>query len=85
MNHALPLKSIGPEPKASTYRQECGAKTRNGNPCRLLPEPGKQRCKFHGGKSTGPTTEEGKARIAEAQRKRWARARAAKANAVRLT
>jgi hypothetical protein len=28
--------------------------------------------KFHGGLSTGPKTPEGRARIAEAQRKRWA-------------
>jgi hypothetical protein len=30
------------------------------------------RCKFHGGLSTGPKTAEGQAKIAEAQRKRWA-------------
>jgi hypothetical protein len=29
-------------------------------------------CKFHGGKSTGPRTPEGRARIAEVQRRRWA-------------
>jgi hypothetical protein len=33
--------------------------------------PGKRRCRFHGGLSTGPKTEEGRARIAEAQRRRW--------------
>ncbi|MFD1157913.1 HGGxSTG domain-containing protein [Roseovarius aestuarii] len=52
-------------------RQPCGAKTRKGHPCRMKSEPGKRRCKYHGGKSTGPKTAEGKARIAEAQRKRW--------------
>ncbi|KAA0909832.1 helix-turn-helix transcriptional regulator [Aquicoccus porphyridii] len=57
---------------AARYRQPCGATTRKGQPCRLLSEPGKRRCKFHGGKSTGPRTPEGKARISEAQRKRWA-------------
>ena len=31
-------------------------------------EPGKARCRFHGGKSTGPKTQAGRARIAEAQR-----------------
>lgn len=31
-----------------------------GEPCKLAPVPGKARCKFHGGKSTGPRTEEGK-------------------------
>ena len=58
-------------PKAR-HRQQCGAKTRRRHPCRMKSEPGKRRCKFHGGMSTGPKTAEGKARIAEAQRKRWA-------------
>jgi DNA invertase Pin-like site-specific DNA recombinase len=35
-----------------------------------------KRCRFHGGLSTGPRTAEGKARIAEAQRRRWQRERA---------
>lgn len=43
-----------------------------GQPCRLKSEPGRNRCKFHGGKSTGPRTDEGKARIVAAQRQRWA-------------
>ena len=34
-------------------------------------EFGKARCRFHGGLSTGPKTEAGHARIAEAQRQRW--------------
>jgi ABC transporter substrate binding protein len=34
-----------------------------------------RRCRFHGGLSTGPKTAEGKARIAEAQRRRWAAVR----------
>lgn len=57
----------------------CGAKTRKGTSCRLLSEPGRQRCKFHGGKSRGPKTAEGRARIAEAQRHRWAAWREAQA------
>lgn len=36
-----------------------------------------QRGKFHGGMSTGAKTAEGRARIAEAQRRRWERFRAA--------
>ncbi len=55
----------------SSTRSPCGARTRKGTPCRAKALSGKQRCKFHGGKSTGPRTVEGKARIAEAQRKRW--------------
>ena len=34
-------------------------------------ELGKARCRFHGGLSTGPKTEAGRARIAETQRRRW--------------
>ncbi len=56
----------------------CGAKTRKGTPCRCKSEPGKRRCKFYGGMSTGAKTPEGKARLAEATRLRWGRWRAAK-------
>src|SRR5262245_9841690 len=51
----------------------CGARTkhRGGAPCRLKPVAGGGRCRFHGGHSTGPTTQEGRDRIAAAQRKRW--------------
>jgi hypothetical protein len=52
------------------------AKTRKGHPCRAKPEPGRRRCRFHGGRSTGPKTAEGRTRIAEAQRARWAAFRA---------
>lgn len=57
---------------AARYRQPCHAKTRKGHPCRNKSEPGRRRCKFHGGMSTGPKTPEGRERIAEAQRARWA-------------
>lgn len=53
--------------------QKCGALTRKGAPCRCKPLPGKWRCKFHDGASTGPKTLEGRKRIAEAQRRRWVR------------
>jgi hypothetical protein len=49
----------------------CGAKTRAGGRCRVKAVRGKKRCRFHGGLSTGPKTEAGRARIAEAQRRRW--------------
>ncbi|MFN4061225.1 MAG: HGGxSTG domain-containing protein [Paracoccus hibiscisoli] len=55
----------------ATRRVRCGARTRKGEPCQMKSEPGKRRCKFHGGRSTGAKTPEGKARIAEAQRRRW--------------
>jgi hypothetical protein len=41
-------------------------------------EPGKRRCRFHGGLSTGPKTTAGRAKIAEAQRRRWSAFRAAR-------
>ena len=42
--------------------QKCSAKTRSGTPCKRGPVPGKNRCKLHGGMSTGPTTDAGKAK-----------------------
>jgi hypothetical protein len=38
----------------------CGARTQAGTPCRSRPLPGKRRCKWHGGASTGPKTSEGR-------------------------
>lgn len=47
----------------SQLRAPCGARRhRDGLPCKALSEPGKKRCRFHGGRSTGPVTEEGKVR-----------------------
>ncbi|WP_425489301.1 HGGxSTG domain-containing protein [Noviluteimonas gilva] len=49
--------------KQARRRVLCGAKRhRDGQPCKALSEPGKKRCRFHGGRSTGPRTPEGKAR-----------------------
>lgn len=62
--------------RLARHRVICGAKTRKGGECRNKSKPGKRRCKFHGGKSTGAKTPEGRARIAEAQRRRWARVKA---------
>ncbi len=53
----------------------CGAIRTNGRPCPAKPISGKERCRFHGGMSTGPRTPEGRQRIADAQRKRWAKAK----------
>lgn len=49
----------------------CGARTRAGTPCKAKGLPGTGRCKFHGGRSTGPRTEAGRQRIAAIQRERW--------------
>lgn len=49
--------------RQATRRVTCGAKRhRDGQPCQAKSEPGKRRCRFHGGRSTGPRTPEGKAR-----------------------
>jgi hypothetical protein len=41
----------------------CGARTRAGCPCRAPAIHGKLRCRMHGGRSTGPRTAEGMARL----------------------
>ena len=44
-----------------TEKRICGARRPNGSLCQATPVAGKRRCKFHGGKSTGSRTPEGKA------------------------
>lgn len=53
----------------------CGAKTRTGKPCQRRGNGAGGRCPNHGGMSTGPRTQAGRQRIAEAQRRRWAQRR----------
>ncbi|HRO15346.1 MAG TPA: helix-turn-helix transcriptional regulator [Paracoccus sp. (in: a-proteobacteria)] len=62
--------------RAAKRRVRCNARTCKGTPCRNRSEPGRRRCKFHGGLSTGARTPEGIARIRDAQRRRWAKAKA---------
>lgn len=51
------------ERRQATRRVVCGARRhRDGQPCQAKSEPGKLRCRFHGGRSTGPRTPEGKIR-----------------------
>jgi hypothetical protein len=38
----------------------CKAMTRRGTACQCKPEPGKKRCRLHGGRSTGPKTPAGR-------------------------
>ncbi len=45
----------------------CGARTRAGCPCRAPAIHGKLRCRMHGGRSTGPRTPEGMARLRAAR------------------
>ena len=47
----MPLDLVG---------MQCGAKTKAGTPCKLTAIYLSGRCKWHGGLSTGPKTEEGK-------------------------
>jgi hypothetical protein len=44
--------------------KRCGAKTKSGTPCQRPAVSRTGRCYRHGGKSTGPRTEEGRSRIA---------------------
>jgi len=46
----------------------CGARTRQGHPCRRPALRGRRRCRLHGGLSTGPRTAEG---LARSRRARW--------------
>ena len=46
--------------------ERCGAKTRNGTPCQRPANKKKGRCRLHGGASSGPKTESGRARISAA-------------------
>ena len=47
--------------------KRCGARTKGGDPCQRPAVVRTGRCPNHGGKSTGPRTEECRARIAAAQ------------------
>ncbi len=51
-------------------RPLCGARTRAGGTCQARAVFGRARCRRHGGLSTGPKTPEGRARIAESNRRR---------------
>jgi hypothetical protein len=63
------------QPIRKSDRIKCGARTRRGGLCQMVVVAGMARCRLHGGLSTGPKTAEGRARIAEAQRRRWQKLR----------
>lgn len=52
-----------PQDYDGTDPRLCNARTRTGRPCRSLALPS-GRCRWHGGKSTGPRTEAGKQQAA---------------------
>ena len=54
----------------------CGAKTRRGSACLKPALKNKTRCQLHGGKSTGPRTPEGRARVIAANTKHGRRSMA---------
>ena len=56
--------------------RRCGATTRADGACLNPAIKGRGRCKLHGGKSTGPRTEEGKARSIAAHTKHGRRSKA---------
>ena len=51
-------------------RPRCGARTRKGTPCRAPAVHDGRRCRIHGGLSTGPRTDVGRAVIAASNRRR---------------
>ena len=71
-----PIRTFVRPPKPPTIRKQerpnCGARTRAGGVCRAKVVEGKQRCRIHGGLSTGPKTAKGRRTIAEANRRRAA-------------
>ena len=66
MTSARPPELMHRSARANDFGpSHCGAKTRAGTPCRAKRLPGKPRCKWHGGCSTGPRTQEGKSKAAQ--------------------
>ena len=55
--------------------QLCNARTRSGDACRRFGNVKNGRCHLHGGKSTGPRTDEGRRRIAKAHFKHGRRSK----------
>jgi hypothetical protein len=63
--------------------ERCGARTKAGTPCQRPAVKRTGRCTRHGGNSTGPRTEEGRARIAAAQTVHGKQTKEARAEAKR--
>ena len=78
--------SVTPELPVVTSRRpvRCAATTRTGRPCaRKAMDNG--RCRNHGGMSSGPKTDAGRMRIADAQKRRWERWRSQRASTALVT
>ncbi|WP_353937384.1 HGGxSTG domain-containing protein [Mesorhizobium liriopis] len=59
------------KPLPKSERPRCGAKIRQGGLCAVRVVPGKMRCRLHGGLSTGPRTQEGRAKLSASLADRW--------------
>jgi hypothetical protein len=66
INPGGPLRNGNPRGNPNAAPR-CGARNRAGCPCRAPALRGKLRCRLHGGHSTGPRTEQGRARIRAAR------------------
>jgi len=84
-HHGLPRVRLSVSDPPKSRRPPCGARTRAGTPCRARCVPGSERCRLHGGLSTGPKTQAGRERISEANRRRWEAYRAQKTQETRET
>ena len=61
-----------PPTRRSTCRDfYCGALTRKKHRCKRYKLKGRKRCRLHAGLSTGPRTEEGKARVSASVAAAW--------------
>jgi hypothetical protein len=80
------LKAMGLRiPLDRVFKRElplCGARCRDGHACRARAAwdwwhegPRNGRCRMHGGRSTGPRTQEGRDRISTGMKKMWAERR----------
>ena len=56
--------------------QRCLAKTRQGTPCQNPVVTNRKKCRMHGGRSTGPKSIEGKARVVAANTRHGRRSKA---------
>ena len=72
LRHGNPPGDVSTAPR-------CGARTRQGTPCQGPAMRNRQRCRLHGGKSTGPKTAEGVERIRRASLTHGRRTQAARA------
>ena len=69
---ASKLRYLRQQAQRETKRERplCGAKTRAGGTCKARCVDGKARCRCHGGMSTGPKTEAGRAAIVASNKRR---------------